>query len=147
MELFRRSAGAQSEPHVRAELADLADEVAQDRAALRAVLVELGVRRSPLQEGLVALGEKVGRLKPNGTLVRRSALSDFLELEAMVAAVRAKQLGWLALRRLADDEPRLDAGHLEALVARAEEQQARLERLRLEQAPIALTAPTLEERS
>ena len=49
--------------------------------------------RPKVAEVLVGVAETVGRLKPNGTLVRRSPLSDLMELEALSAAVEAKRLG------------------------------------------------------
>ena len=43
------------------------------------------------------LGERLGRLKPNGGLVGRMPLSDLIEVEAMSDAVQAKFAGWRAL--------------------------------------------------
>jgi hypothetical protein len=129
--LFQRSAGSQSDPLVRRALEDLTAEVAEDRAALLAILTDLGVRRSPSKEGLAAMGERVGRLKTNGTLLRRSRLSDLLELEALAAALHAKKLGWLCLRQLCHADERLNPYQLDELVGRAESQQERVEALRL----------------
>jgi hypothetical protein len=134
LDLFERSARSQHDDDARATLRALADEVAEDRTALRRILDAHRVQQTPIRERLVSLGETLGRLKPNGTLVRRSPLSDLLELEALGAAVHAKKLGWLALRSLADDDDRLDVAELDDLVHRAEGQQARLEGLRLQAA-------------
>jgi hypothetical protein len=132
LELFERSAGTQSEAWVRSELVALTAEVAEDRAALLAILDELAVARSTVQEAVVVAAERLGRLKPNGTLLRRSPLTDLVELEAMTTAVHLKQLGWVALRQAADGDPRLNPYHLDRLVQRAKDQEARLERLRVE---------------
>jgi hypothetical protein len=43
------------------------------------------------------LGERIGRFKRNGRLLRRAPLSDLMEIEALVTAVRAKAAGWQAL--------------------------------------------------
>src|SRR5689334_22751411 len=94
-ELFERSARTQTEPQVRHELARLAAEYAENSAAMLGFLDELGVSRSPVGERMVKLGERLGRLKANGSLVRRSRLSDLLELEALCAALNAKKLAWL----------------------------------------------------
>ena len=134
LDLFERSARSQHDEETRASLRALADEVADDRTTLRSILDAHGVPDTPIRERLVSLGETVGRLKPNGTLFRRSPLSDLLELEALGAAVQAKKLGWLALRELADDDERLDVATLDDLVHRAEDQQDRLEGLRLKAA-------------
>ena len=66
-------------------------------------------------------GERVGRLKPNGHLVRRAPLSDLVEVEAGLDAVHAKACGWQALRAA----PGLDAAVvLDDLMRRAEDQLA-----------------------
>ncbi len=104
-----------------------------------AILTELGVRPAPAKERLVALGERFGRLKTNGTLLRRSRLSDLVELEALGAAVHAKKLGWLCLRELSEVDRRLNPQHLDLLVRRAQDQQERIESLRLETARDVLT--------
>lgn len=134
IELFQRSARSQTDPQVRRELAALAAEVAEDRAALLSIMVDLGVERSPAKERLTMLAERLGRLKTNGTVLRRSRLSDLLELEAMAAALHAKRLGWMCLRHLCDAEPRLNPYHLDLLVTRAAAQHDRVEEMRLQTA-------------
>ncbi len=64
--------------------------------------------------------EKVGRLKANGHLLRRSPLSDLVEMEALVLGVQGKAAGFRALRSIAAGDPRLDATDLDRLVDRAE---------------------------
>jgi len=118
----------------------LAAEVAEDRDQLLAVLRRLDVARPAVSEWVVGIAERVGRLKPNGTLLRRSPLSDVIELEALCTAVEAKRLGWVTLRLVADGDPRLDPADLDVLVARAADQQDRLERLR-QRAVVGALAP------
>ncbi|MFJ9948320.1 hypothetical protein [Kitasatospora sp. NPDC091207] len=67
-------------------------------------------------------GERIARLKPNGTLARRSPLSDLIELEAMRTGVEGKTAQWQALRAIADNDPRLDPDDLDRLIRRAAEQ-------------------------
>ena len=126
--LFRRAAGAQAGTPAGAELQRLAGEVAEDRAALRALLDRLGV---PVQRSKVLSGwvlEKAARLKPNGRAVRRSPLSSLVELEALVLGVQGKGAGFAALR--AADLPGQDPAELDRLIAQAERQAEALERLR-----------------
>ncbi len=130
LDLFQRSARSQLSPDARRELRDLAAEVGQDREQLLAILRQLGIPRPRLAEAVVGVAEKVGRLKPNGTLVRRSPLSDVIELEALSTAVTAKRLGWISLRVLGEHDRRLDAAQLEDLIRRADDQKDRLEGLR-----------------
>ena len=130
VDLFHRSARTQLSNEARRELRDLAAEVTQDREQLLRILARLGVRRPRVAEVLVGVAETLGRLKPNGTLVRRSPLSDVMELEALSTAVAAKRLGWVTLRLVGERDGRFDPAEIDALIARAEDQQARLEGLR-----------------
>ena len=42
-------------------------------------------------------GERFARLKPNGRILSRAPLSDLIEIEGLLDAVRAKCAGWHAL--------------------------------------------------
>ena len=70
------------------------------------------------------MGSQLGRLKLNGRLVRRSPLSDVLELEALGAGVTAKRDLWLALGVVEPAIPELDADQLVRLQQRAVDQLA-----------------------
>ena len=129
-DLFHRSARTQLSKEARQELRDLAAEVSQDREQLLRILRRLGIPRPRFAEVLVGVAETLGRLKPNGTLVRRSPLSDVMELEALSTAVTAKRLGWVTLRLVGERDGRFDPAEMDALIVRAEEQQDRLEALR-----------------
>jgi hypothetical protein len=96
-DLFRRTAANQRDRPYAGELTELVTEIEEDLQTLRAIM--RAVRVSPdLVQGLaLRVGERVGRLKPNGQLLRRSPLSDLIEVEALVVAVRAKSAGWQAL--------------------------------------------------
>lgn len=67
------------------------------------------------------LGERAGRLKPNGHLLTRAPLSDLIEVEALLDAVRAKQAGWHALEASQVLPTGLDSV-LEDLLRRADSQ-------------------------
>ncbi|HZA73718.1 MAG TPA: hypothetical protein VE476_12505 [Propionibacteriaceae bacterium] len=97
MELFRRAERNQRDRPYGSELAELRAEVEQDARALRSVLKAEGVQPDRAQSLVLLLGERVGRLKPNGSLLRRAPLSDLIEVEGMLDAVRAKAAGWQAL--------------------------------------------------
>ena len=129
LELFQRAARAQRDAPHGPELAALSREVEQDREALGAVLRALDVQVPAYKVVGGWLLERVGRLKANGRLVRRSPLSDLVELEALRLGVEGKACLWRALLQVPDD--RLDRAELERLLERAEQQAAALERLRL----------------
>lgn len=97
VELFRRAESNQRTRPYGAELAELRAEVEQDARALRSVLRAEGIQPARAQSLLLQLGERAGRLKPNGSLLRRAPLSDLIEVEGMLDAVRAKAAGWQAL--------------------------------------------------
>lgn len=127
--LFGRVADGHSEEWVRVEVARLRDEVSQDKSELQSLMMVLGVRQESVTMLVGIVGEYVGRLKPNGSLLRRSAGSDVFELEALSAAVQAKSRVWETLLALARHDDRLDADKLQALLDRAHAQRDRLNEL------------------
>ncbi|GES34707.1 hypothetical protein AB0G60_34585 [Streptomyces angustmyceticus] len=113
------------------DLQRIADEIAQDRQSLLEVMDTLGVpaRHYKIYGGWTA--ERLGRLKPNGALYRRSGLSTLIELEALRLGVEGKSLIWRTLLVVAAEEPRLDESQLHNLLDRARGQIETLEALRL----------------
>lgn len=134
LELAERAARARRGTPAGAELARLARGIAEDRETYRALMADLGVEVSRSRVVLAWVGEKVTRLKTNGRLVRRSPLSDLVELEVLYLGVSGKEAGWQTLRIVAEQDERLDVARLDPLIARAREQVETLERLRREEA-------------
>ncbi|MFI0168065.1 hypothetical protein [Streptomyces sp. NPDC017095] len=120
-------------------LAPVAAGIAQDREALLDIMRDLGVpvRRYKVCAGWA--GEKLGRLKPNGHLVRPSPLGTVLDLEALRLGVEGKAAGWQTLRRLGASDERLDRSRLDTLLERARQQQETIEEWRVRQAEEALS--------
>jgi hypothetical protein len=87
---------------------------------------ELGIPRSRFKPALGWLGEKLGRLKPNGHLRSYSPLSRIVELEFLVLGITGKSRLWALLSELLAGETATD---LEALIARAERQRSTFEDL------------------
>lgn len=80
-------------------------------------------------------GERFARLKPNGRILSRAPLSDLIEIEGLLDAVRAKWAGWHALLAAEPDllQPqRIDPAEVDALRLRAESQTEILTRLHAE---------------
>ncbi len=102
--------------------------------------IGVSLRRYKVLGGCVL--EKVGRLKANGHLLRRSPLSDLVEMDALVLGVQGKAAGFRVLRSIAAGDPRLDATDLDRLVDRAERQAGVLERLRRQAAARTLGSRT-----
>lgn len=126
VQLFDRVASGHSDPEVRSAVAGLREDVARDKKALGSMMTAVGVPQLSVTMLLGMVGEYVGRLKPNGSLLQRSPGSDVLELEAMGAAVQGKSRVWETLLVLAQDDERLDAERLQGLLDRAHGQREQL---------------------
>lgn len=114
------------------ELSRLADEIAEDREALRDLMKRLDVSESTVKAAAGWLGEKVGRLKPNDHLVTRSPLSDVLEIEMLRTGTAARIAGFQVLRAVAVRDSRVTKEELETLIDRADDQAERLYRIHLQ---------------
>ena len=68
LELVRRARGSNEGTSLGRFLGELEAEIAEDRAALEAVMDRLGVGKDRLKVAAGWMGEKVGRLKPNNRL-------------------------------------------------------------------------------
>jgi hypothetical protein len=133
VELLRRSAGSHT-GRLGEELARLRDEAVDDRRSLRSLMSRLEVRESAPLVALGWLGEKAGRLKPNGYVVRRSPLADVVEIEGMRLGTFGTLGCWRVLRGVASYDDRISTTELDALVSRAEKRLARVDALHLDTA-------------
>jgi hypothetical protein len=140
VETARRAAGENEDGPLGERLAGLAQELEEDRAALRSMMDALGVRADVLKTAAAWAGEKAGRLKLNGQIRGYSPLSPLVEIEALLLGVNGKVSVWRTLQELAPHEPRLDAEALAELEARAVRQRDVLDELRREAGAHALIA-------
>lgn len=139
-QLARRAAGGAGGTAASGALRRFAAEVAQDRATLLQVMLALGIPVRRYKVYAAWIGEKAGRLKFNGHLTSRSPLSSLEELEMLRLGVEGKAAGWRTLRVLAGQDPRLDTGQLDELIARAQRQSGLLEELRVRAAADVIAA-------
>jgi hypothetical protein len=128
VETARRARGSNKGTEFGEPLARLCEEIQSDREALEAVMEELGITRSRIKPAIGWLGEKVGRLKPNGQLRGYSPLSRVVELELLVIGITGKLRLWTLLEELVGE--RSEANFV-GLGKRAEEQRAVVEDLQL----------------
>ncbi|HEY3956421.1 MAG TPA: hypothetical protein VGM53_23885 [Streptosporangiaceae bacterium] len=143
MSLARRMVASAEPASERAMvLSTLADDITEDRSALLQIMAALGIQVRRYKVLAAWAGEKAGRLKLNGYLLTRSPLSDLEETEFLHLGVAGKAAGWRTLRVLANRDSRLDAGRLDALIARADHQASVLESLRSSAAERVLTSGT-----
>ncbi|HEX3590194.1 MAG TPA: hypothetical protein VHV74_11215 [Pseudonocardiaceae bacterium] len=123
------------------ELSGLAAEIRDDRGALLRAMGRLGIRPNQLKIAAGWVAEKAGRLKPNGSVLRRSPLSTVSEVEVMMLGVRGKAAGWRTLHAIAEHDDRLDADEFTQLMASADDQLEVLESFRVAAVAQALAAP------
>ena len=119
-------------------LAPLAEEIAQDREELVAIMSALGRQIDHVKLAVGWTAEKLARIKPNGRVFGYSPLSRLLELEGLQGGVRAKRALWAALEEVADLYPALDPARLHVLHARADSQLEVVDRLQRRAARLAL---------
>ena len=131
VELAKRAAkSSRGDAEFGPPLTALASEIDEDRDSLKRIMDRLDVSEDRIKASIFWLGEKVGRLKPNGELLHFSPLSRVVELEGLITGVGGKLSLWRTLLELAEREDRLDAGELDVLAGRAEDQLLRLHALR-----------------
>jgi hypothetical protein len=138
LELARRVAANNEGTPYGKVLAEVAGEIAEDRAALEDVMARLSIRQDRLKVAGAWGAEKLGRLKLNGSLLSYSPLSRMVEIEGLSLGVEGKLGLWQALKLTHGDDPRLRGVDLDALITRARSQRRRLERQRRRAASEAL---------
>jgi hypothetical protein len=126
LDLARRIAADNRGNAYGAEVGALADEIAEDRAALQDVMDRLGVGRDHVRL-LAAWGaERLRRTIPWSWVFDRAGLGRLEELELLNAGVAGKLSLWQAL----DETQRIEGIDFAALAERARSQLERLELLR-----------------
>jgi hypothetical protein len=129
VELVRRARGANEGSELGVLLGRLAGEIEEDRATLEAVMDAVGAGRDRAKVAAAWVGEKAGRLKPNGQITGYSPLSRVVELEGLLLGIEGQRLLWVALGQLGD--PRLSEFDFERLAEGATRQRDQLEPYRV----------------
>ena len=135
--MARRLRGSnEGDPDFGPPLSELCAEIEADREVLKAAMDRLAIGQSKVKPLAALVGERLGRLKPNGRLLGYSPLSRLVELEILQIGVAGKRRLWRALERTHADD--LSGFELGELAERATEQLRRLEALHLKAAASAL---------
>lgn len=137
IELFSRGEDL-FDPEAREIVTGIRDELRDERRRLLDIAEALDVRPAPLMAVAVKIGEKIGRLKPNGHPLRRTRMTDLVDLEAMRVAVAGKTAGWESMLTVVDDHPAMPREEIEDLLAQARRQHDQLSTLHREAAARAL---------
>jgi len=141
VELARRLRSSnRGDPEFGEPLARICGEIEEDRETLIRVMERLGVDRGPFKPALAVVGERLGRLKPNGQLRGYSPLSRVLELEVLASGIGGKMQLWNGLEQSFGE--RLDGFDFHALAERADRQGQQVEDLHLAAAQRALPSAT-----
>jgi hypothetical protein len=138
LELAKRSRGANEGTQLGDMLAELENEIAEDRATLRKIMSQLGVREDPVKQAAAWTAEKLGRLKLNGQFKGYSPLSRLVELEALFVGVTGKLSMWKSLQAAHGEH--LAGFDLTGLAKRAESQRRRINNARNRAAAETLAA-------
>jgi hypothetical protein len=109
-------------------LQNLAEQLEEEREFLVTTTRTLGLDVSRSKVALATAAERVGRLKPNGRLLRASPLSALLEVEILRGAIMGKLSGWQTLSALPAGAP-VDRERLVELERQAEAQVEQLTEL------------------
>jgi hypothetical protein len=138
VQLARRAAGSNRGTEYGDALAELAEEINEDRHALQGLMKRFGARGDAIKLVAAVGAERLGRFKLNGELLRYSPLSRLEELELLSVGVAGKLGLWRNLRDTIGDDPRTREVDLDELIERATSQRRRLDGLRKRAAAEAL---------
>jgi hypothetical protein len=126
VDLARRIAGDNRGNAYGVEVGEIADEIAEDRAALEDAMDRLGVGRDHLRLLAAWAAERVRRTLPWSWLLDRAGLGRLEELEMLTLGVSGKLALWQAL----GETRSVDGVDFAAFADRARSQLDRLETLR-----------------
>jgi hypothetical protein len=118
-----RAARAVAPSPYRAALEAAAGALADQHAAFRRLLAGHGLTERRGKQWLAVAGERAGRLKLNGKLLRPSPLSRLVELEGVLLSLEACRQAWSALAEAGVAAEEADAA-VRALDARVDELEA-----------------------
>ncbi|WP_040779206.1 hypothetical protein [Nocardia pneumoniae] len=108
-------------------LSEVASAIAEDVETFREIMRRMGVKENRLETGLAVAFERLARWKPNGSLIRYSPLSRFVELEFLIMGIEGKKQLWTTLRDVAGLGTHLPDIDFDQLIERAEHQRATLD--------------------
>lgn len=134
--LARRALKANRGTPLEELLETLVAELELDKRVLESVMRAHRIPRVVYKQAGAVLGERFGRLKLNGALVRYSPLSRLVELEGLRAGVTVKAAMWETLLAVEGLAPQRES--VEEALERARAQTQRLEEPRRRAAEAAL---------
>ena len=140
-EVARRSERSNAGTQLGEALTEVANAIAEDVTTFEQIMERAGLSRDPVKSRLAVVAERLGRLKPNGSLTSYSPLSRFVELDFLAMGIEGKKLLWANLRGRAALSSRLPDVDFDALIERAQWQRDRIEPFRAEAGRDVLARP------
>lgn len=137
-EIARRARNSSNGTPEGAALERVATQIGEDVAMFEQMMRRLGFSTRTPKAMLAVVAERVGRLKLNGRILRRSPLSRFEELDFLVMGIDGKVVLWQNLRDGAGLGARLPDVNFDRLIERARSQRAELEPFHAQAAQAAL---------
>ena len=145
IELLQRLEDAQIGTPTARRIADLRADIEADREVLTSLMTRVHVTESRPRKAAAWLAERLAALKLRLDDSGDGAFRLFESLEAISLGIEGKAGLWRVLTTLRAEVPELGGPDYETLIARAEEQRERAERLRIEVARIALAGTEIIE--
>lgn len=120
--------------------ATLRADVLAERRELESLMQRLNITENPLRQAAAWLAEKLTQLKLRLDSPADEALRLLEALELVAVGIEGKRALWRSLAVASEDVPELQGVDYEHLLQRSEEQQRRVETVRLEAAKAAFVA-------
>lgn len=126
LELLERVQGENSGSALGESVKQFVGEVTRQQDRVRQVLRAAGGNSNSIKQAAAWLGEKIGRLKPNGGFSGYTDLARVIELETLMSLAFARILMWSVVRRTEALQLSLSPSELATF---EEQSQAQLEKL------------------
>jgi hypothetical protein len=139
LELLDHLEATQSDSGLIAFFRQLRADIAADRDELERLMESLHISQSRTRRASAWMAEKMTELKLRFDDPQAGALFLFESLEALSLGIEGKRSLWTALIAAAEKSPPLQIIDYERLKQRAEEQRARVEKVRINTATEALS--------
>jgi hypothetical protein len=118
---------------------DVRADVMADRKELESLMSRLGIAQSSIRKASAWLSEKLAQLKLRMDDASGGEFRLLEATEAIVLGITGKELLWRALAAASEPDSELDSLDYNCLIARASEQRALIEALRLRAARAAFS--------
>lgn len=146
VEAFKAAADTWAGTEWEATFLQLHKELNDSHDEVERLIKDLGYELSTGRTLLAGVAKAAGRLNPINVTRNADGTMTQMELDALVAAVRAQQMMWETLLLLGSVDPRLDKTFSQTMIDRCADQRARVVRVSTATAVDRFTLNTAERR-